>query len=37
MKIIIENGGSKLDWFIIGEEAIYSGVGVNFFTSDEYI
>ena len=37
MKIIIENGGSKLDWFIKGEETIYSGAGINFFTSDEYI
>jgi len=37
MKIIIENGGSKLDWFVIGEETVYSGVGVNFFGSDEYI
>jgi len=37
MKIIIENGGSKLDWFILGEDTIHSGTGINFFASDEYI
>ena len=37
MKIIIENGGSKLDWFICGEETVYSGTGINFFGSDELI
>ena len=37
MKIIIENGGSKLDWLIVGEDIVRSGVGINFFAPDKEI
>ena len=35
MKIIIENGGSNLDWTVLGDHPIYSSHGINIFDSDE--
>ena len=37
MKIIIENGGSNLDWVVLGNQSIYSSNGINIFDSDEKI
>jgi len=37
MKIIIENGGSKLDWLILGENHIYSSNGINILDNDDKV
>ena len=33
MKLIIENGGTKLDWVLLGSEPIYACEGINVFGS----
>ena len=37
MKLIIENGGSKLDWIVTGENKINTSKGINIFDSKDII
>tara|TARA_A100001011_G_C14228009_1_gene807474 strand:- start:663 stop:1484 length:822 start_codon:yes stop_codon:yes gene_type:complete len=37
MKLIIENGGTKLDWVLLGSEPIYACEGINVFGSNNDI
>ena len=37
MKLIIDNGGSNLDWFILGDNIIKSNTGINIFDSYDQI
>ncbi len=37
MKLIIENGGSKLDWIVAGENKINTSKGINIFDSKDSI
>ena len=37
MKLIIENGGSKLDWIVAGENKINTSKGINIFDSKDII
>ena len=37
MKIIIDNGGTKSDWAIIGEKNIFSIEGINVFDLESNI
>ena len=37
MKIVIENGGTKLDWVMLEDKKIHSSKGINVFDSDEKI
>ena len=37
MKLIIENGGSKLDWIVAGENKINTSIGINIFDSKDSI
>ena len=37
MKLIVENGGSKLDWLLLGNNNIHSHSGVNILDSDEQV
>ena len=37
MKLIIENGGSKLNWLVLGDNHIYSDSGINILDVDEQV
>ncbi len=37
MRIVVENGGSKLDWAIVEEKKIYSAESINVFNSEKKI
>ena len=37
MKIIIDNGGTKLDWAVLGSDIVYTSKSINVFETNDIV